>query len=67
MLILSRRDMGTQPRLVPWTSQLYGLEHLGSQSSLSVRKEALERGCFLYSDTLNVYPLVSDVFGEGRL
>lgn len=40
---------------------------LAGASGHSAGEGALEGGCFLYSDTLKVYPPVFDVFGEGGL
>lgn len=65
--VLSRRDMGMQPSAVSSARQEHQLGHLGSQGSFSAGKGALQGGWFFYSDTLNVYLPMSDVFRQGEL
>lgn len=56
-----------------WGSDSSASSQPGAQAGVSgelaasKQGEGLLKGSFLYSDTLNVYPLESDAFGEGGL
>lgn len=63
--VISRRDADASSSSAP--SQPGTQAGVCEESAPSQQGEGLLKGSFLYSGTLNVYPLAFDGFGEGGL